>query len=104
MLNLVSCLAVLQQRNYYVEMWTPGFIGTLIFGMLAGWITGVLTRGRGYGCVVDILLGLIGAFIGRFIFAKLGIVVFGFIGNLAAAVVGAVVLVAAVRLIAGSRD
>lgn len=104
MWNIAANLTFLQQHNYYVEMWTPGFIGTLIFGMLAGWITGVLTRGRGYGCVVDIILGLIGAFIGRFIFQKLGIVVFGFIGNLAAAVVGAVVLVAIVRLIAGSRD
>jgi uncharacterized membrane protein YeaQ/YmgE (transglycosylase-associated protein family) len=103
-LNVATSLLLIQPRNYYVELFTPGFIGTLIFGMLAGWLTGVLTRGRGYGCIVDILLGLIGAFIGNFIFAKLGIAVFGFVGNLAAAVVGAVVLVAAVRLIAGSRD
>lgn len=104
MLKLAICLNLLQQKNYYVEMWTPGFIGTLIFGMIAGWLTGVLTRGRGYGCIVDIILGLIGAFIGGFIFEKLHIPIFGFIGNLAAAVVGAVIMVAVVRLISGSRD
>jgi uncharacterized membrane protein YeaQ/YmgE (transglycosylase-associated protein family) len=104
MLNISTYLSPLQQHNYYVEMWTPGFIGTLIFGMLAGWLTGVLTRGRGYGCIVDIILGLIGAFIGGLIFEKLHIPVFGFIGNLAAAVVGAVILVSIVRLISGSRD
>jgi uncharacterized membrane protein YeaQ/YmgE (transglycosylase-associated protein family) len=104
MTTLSVLLTALQRRDFYVEMWTPGFIGTLIFGMIAGWLTGVLTRGRGYGCIVDIILGLIGAFIGRWIFLKLGIVVLGFIGNLAAAVVGAVVLVAIVRLLTGSRE
>jgi uncharacterized membrane protein YeaQ/YmgE (transglycosylase-associated protein family) len=103
-----DCLASLLMQHshgggFFLE-WSPGLIGTLIFGMLAGWLTGVITRGRGYGCIVDILLGLIGAFIGRWIFFKLGIVAFGFIGNLAAAVVGAVVLVAIVRLIVGGRD
>ncbi len=103
MRGIAVFLNVLQHHDVYVE-WSPGFIGMLIFGMLAGWLTGVLTRGRGYGCIVDIILGLIGAFIGQWIFLKLNIPVYGFIGNLAAAVVGAVLLVAFVRLIAGGRD
>ena len=72
-------------------------------GLLAGWIAGHLTRGRGFGCVVDIVLGLIGAVVGGWIFTRLGIVALGFWGSLAAATVGAVLLVAIARLFAGSR-
>ncbi|HXZ14256.1 MAG TPA: GlsB/YeaQ/YmgE family stress response membrane protein [Candidatus Sulfotelmatobacter sp.] len=93
-----------QGREIFVQVTSPGFIGTIIIGLLAGWIAGTISRGRGYGCIVDIILGLIGAFVGRWIFTRLGIVVWGFWGTLAAATVGAVVLVAVARLIAGGRD
>ncbi len=93
-----------QTRDIFVQVTSPGFIGTIIIGLLAGWIAGTISRGRGYGCIVDIILGLIGAFVGRWIFTRLGIVVWGFWGTLAAATVGAVVLVAVARLIAGGRD
>jgi len=94
----------IQQRDFYVQVWTPGFIGTIVIGLLAGWIAGELMRGRGYGCIVNTLLGLIGAFIGRWIFLQLGIVTWGFVGTLAAATVGAIVLVAIARLISGSKN
>src|SRR5271156_3227468 len=90
-----------QEHAIYVEVTSPGFIATIIIGLLAGWIAGHLTRGRGFGCIVDVILGLIGAIIGRWIFLKLGIVVWGFWGSLAAATVGAVLLVAIARLFAG---
>jgi uncharacterized membrane protein YeaQ/YmgE (transglycosylase-associated protein family) len=93
-----------QQRDFYVQVWTPGFIGTIVIGLLAGWIAGELMRGRGYGCIVNTLLGLIGAFIGRWIFLQMGIVTWGFVGTLAAATVGAIVLVAVARLISGNKD
>jgi|SRR5580704_13471682 uncharacterized membrane protein YeaQ/YmgE (transglycosylase-associated protein family) len=93
-----------QQRDFYVQVWTPGFIGTIVIGLLAGWIAGELMRGRGYGCIVNTLLGLIGAFIGRWIFLQMGIVTWGFVGTLAAATVGAIVLVAVARLISGNKN
>jgi uncharacterized membrane protein YeaQ/YmgE (transglycosylase-associated protein family) len=68
-------------------------LGTIIIGLIAGWLAGLLMRGSGYGIIVDILLGLIGAVIGSWIFGALGIVVVGGIGYLAMATVGAVVLV-----------
>jgi uncharacterized membrane protein YeaQ/YmgE (transglycosylase-associated protein family) len=93
---------LLSQRDFYVEIWTPGFIGTIVIGLLAGWLAGKIARGRGFGCIVDIILGLIGAIIGRWIFLRLGIAApLGFIGALAAATVGAVLLVAIARLFAG---
>ena len=72
-------------------------IGTIILGLIAGWLTGLLMRGSGYGIIADILIGLVGAVIGRWIFSALGIVALGAVGYLAMAVVGAVALVAVVH-------
>lgn len=102
MLNLAAVF--FQGRELYVQIWTPGFIGTVVIGLLAGWIAGELMRGRGYGCIVNTLLGLVGAFVGRWVFFKLGIVTWGFVGSLAAATVGAILLVAIARLFSGGRD
>src|SRR5215469_1225333 len=74
-------------------------IGTIIIGLIAGWLAGMLMRGSGYGIIIDILLGLIGAVIGGWIFGALGIVVVGGIGYLAMATVGAVVLVGITHLL-----
>src|ERR1700722_17759697 len=101
---LQSVLAVFADDAYFVGVSSRGFLGWIIIGLLAGWIAGHLTRGRGFGCVVDIILGLIGAVIGGWIFTRLGIVTWGFWGSLAAATLGAVVLVVIARLFAGNRD
>lgn len=96
--------ALLSDRIYFVGVSSRGFISWIIIGLLAGWIAGHLARGRGFGCVVDVILGLIGAVIGGWIFTRLGISTLGFWGSLAAATVGAVLLVTVARLFAGSRD
>ena len=75
----------------------------LIAGLIAGWLTGKLVRGRGFGVIADILLGLIGAVIGQWIFRQLGVPAHGGIGFIAMAVVGAVILVGAIHLIRGNR-
>ena len=72
-------------------------IGTIILGLLAGWITGLVMRGSGYGGIADIILGLVGAVLGRWIFHALGIYAVGTVGHLVTAVVGAIVLVAIVH-------
>ena len=95
---------VLQERATFVGVSTPGFIGWIVIGLLAGWIAGHLSRGRGFGCLVDIILGLIGSVLGGWIFTRLGIVAMGFWGSLAAATVGAVILVSVARIFSGSRD
>jgi uncharacterized membrane protein YeaQ/YmgE (transglycosylase-associated protein family) len=89
--------------TYYAGVSSRGFLGWIVIGLLAGWLAGHFTRGRGFGCVVDVILGLIGGVIGGWIFTRLGISTFGFWGSLAAATVGAIVLVAIARLFAGSR-
>lgn len=96
--------AIVAVKTYIFGIETNGLIGWLIIGLLAGWIAGHVARGRGFGCIVDVILGLIGAVIGGWIFTKLGITAGGFLGSLAAATVGAIVLVAIARLFGGHHS
>jgi Predicted membrane protein len=91
----------LEQKVLVVEWWPRGLLAWLFLGLVAGWLAGKLSRGRGYGCLTDIILGLIGSFIGGWVFTKLGIFGGGFIFSLAAATLGAVILVAIVHLFTG---
>ena len=75
--------------------------GWIIIGLIAGWLAGKMSRGRGFGCLADIILGLIGALLGGWIFTKMGILGGGFVYSLAAATVGAMVLVSVARLFGG---
>jgi uncharacterized membrane protein YeaQ/YmgE (transglycosylase-associated protein family) len=81
-----------------------GIIGWLIVGLIAGWLAGKVSRGRGFGCIANIILGLVGAVLGGWIFTKLGIFGGGFIYSIAAATIGAVILVAIARLFSGGGD
>jgi len=92
---------LLEQKVLVVEWWPRGLAAWLFLGLVAGWLAGKLSRGRGYGCITDIILGLIGSFIGGWVFTKLGIFGGGFIFSLAAATLGAVILVAIVHLFTG---
>jgi uncharacterized membrane protein YeaQ/YmgE (transglycosylase-associated protein family) len=92
---------LMEQKVYVVEWWPRGLLAWLFLGLVAGWLAGKLSRGRGYGCITDIILGLIGSFIGGWVFTKLGIFGGGFIYSLAAATLGAVILVAIVHLFTG---
>jgi uncharacterized membrane protein YeaQ/YmgE (transglycosylase-associated protein family) len=93
---------LLQERAVYVG-YDGRFLGRLLMGALAGWLSGELIRGKGFGCIGNTLLGLVGAVIGGWLFGQLHIGTYGFIGGLAAATVGAVVLVALARAISGGN-
>lgn len=83
-----------------------GLIAWIIIGVIAGWLTGKIMKGSGYGFFVDMIVGLLGALVGGFLSAHLG---FGGVGqhgliiSICIAVVGAVILTAIVRAIAGNR-
>jgi uncharacterized membrane protein YeaQ/YmgE (transglycosylase-associated protein family) len=70
----------------------------IIVGLIAGWLAGTVSRGRGFGCLADIILGMVGAILGGWIFLKLGILGGGLLYSIAAATVGAVILVAVASL------
>ena len=70
-----------------------GLIGSIIVGILAGFLAGKLMRGGGFGCLMDLLLGVVGGFVGGMLFRALGISWNnGWIGEVGTAVVGAVLV------------
>jgi len=95
---------MLAQRTIGVWFETHGFVSWLLLGLIAGWLAGKLARGRGYGCITDIILGLIGSYLGGWIFVKLGIFGGGFLYSLAAATLGAVVLVSIAHLFSSGLE
>jgi len=82
-----------------------GILSWIIVGLIAGWLAGVVMRGRGYGLLGDIVIGIVGAVIGGFLAGALfntpdavnGIN----IGSIVVAFLGAVVLIAVVRALPG---
>ena len=80
-----------------------GWIGTLFIGALAGWIAEKVMKAD-HGLIMNIIVGIIGSYIGAFLANALGIrlgELFSgwFLGNLVVAAVGAIVLLWVVRLI-----
>lgn len=74
-------------------------IWVLLIGLIAGWLAGLIMKGRGFGLLGNIIVGVVGAFIGSWIFSALGLFVYGSLGTLFMAVVGAVVLLGLISLI-----
>jgi uncharacterized membrane protein YeaQ/YmgE (transglycosylase-associated protein family) len=71
----------------------------LVTGAVAGWLAGVLVKGRGFGLIGSIVVGVLGSIIGGALFDYLGIQPGGFFGYVAAATVGAAGLLFLVALI-----
>lgn len=80
-------------------------LGWLILGLIAGFIGSKIVNNSGQGVVVDIVLGIIGAFVGGFLFTRLGATgVDGFnIYSMFVAVVGAVIVLVLYHAITGRR-
>jgi uncharacterized membrane protein YeaQ/YmgE (transglycosylase-associated protein family) len=76
-----------------------GVVSWLLVGLLAGWIAGNVTRGSGFGCITNVVIGVIGAFIGGLILEVFNIDgTAGFLESLAIATLGAVLLLAIANL------
>ena len=76
------------------------FLWFILIGLTAGWLAGQLMKGGGFGVVGDIVVGVIGALLGGFLFRTLGMSDGGgLLGSLIVAVIGAVVLLFLLRLI-----
>ena len=72
-------------------------IWQIAIGILAGFLAGKIMRGRGFGILVDLLLGIVGSMIGGFVFGVLGLYSAGLVGQLVVATVGAMLLLFLVR-------
>ena len=74
----------------------------VIVGIVAGWLAGNIVRGGGYGLIGDLIVGVIGAFIGDWLLPQLGIHLgTGTVGLVVNATLGAIVLLILLRLISG---
>jgi uncharacterized membrane protein YeaQ/YmgE (transglycosylase-associated protein family) len=84
-----------------------GILIWIIVGIIAGWLAGLVMRGSGYGIVGDMVLGIVGALVGGFLAGALFNIPDPISGlnltTLIVAFLGAVIVVALVRLIAGNR-
>jgi uncharacterized membrane protein YeaQ/YmgE (transglycosylase-associated protein family) len=81
-------------------------IAWIVLGLVAGWLAGVVMRGGGYGLIGDLVLGVLGAFVGGWLWGALmhEDVMLGFnLPSLLIAVLGAIVLIAISRLFSGRR-
>jgi len=76
-----------------------GIIWWIVVGLIAGWAAGKIMKGGGYGIIADILLGIVGAFIGGWVVGQLGIGGGGLVWSILVAILGAVILIFLTRLI-----
>jgi len=74
----------------------------LLVGIIAGWLAGKMVRGAGFGILGDLLIGILGAFIGNWLLPRFGIHLgTGVVSAIVNATVGAIVLLLVVRLLRG---
>ena len=72
----------------------------LLVGLVAGSIAGLIVRGKGYGCIVNIVVGIIGAYFGNWLLNEMGITIHsGFLGTLITSVIGAVAFLLIINVI-----
>lgn len=77
-----------------------GILVWLLVGAIAGWLAGVVVKGGGFGVLVDVIVGIVGAFIGGWLAGVLGIHIgSGIIASIITATVGAIILLFILRII-----
>ncbi|MCW5601957.1 GlsB/YeaQ/YmgE family stress response membrane protein [Nitrosomonas sp.] len=76
-----------------------GLIIFMVIGAAAGWLAGILMKGRGFGPVGNIIIGIIGAIAGGLMFGLLGL-----IGSIVTAILGAALLLFLVWIITKSKS
>jgi uncharacterized membrane protein YeaQ/YmgE (transglycosylase-associated protein family) len=75
------------------------FLWFILIGIAAGWLAGQFMKGGGFGLVGDLIVGVIGALLGGWLFGMAGIAAVGLIGQLVVATIGAIVLILLLRLV-----
>ena len=81
-----------------------GIIAWLLVGLIAGFLAGQVMKGSGYGVVGDIVVGIVGAFIGGMLFGSFVSHDNALIGSIVVAFLGACILIFVVRAIAPGRS
>ena len=79
-----------------------GLIVILVVGLIAGWAAGQIVRGTGFGIIGDLVIGILGAFVGSWLLPRLGVHLgTGLLAAIVNATVGALVLLVVIGLVRG---
>ena len=74
----------------------------LLVGLVAGWLAGQIVRGTGFGIIGDIIIGILGAFVGSWLLPQTGIHLgTGLVAAIINATIGALILLLVVGLVRG---
>jgi uncharacterized membrane protein YeaQ/YmgE (transglycosylase-associated protein family) len=71
----------------------------LFIGGVIGWLAGLITRGRGFGVIGDIVVGIVGAILGGWTAGVMGLYTSSSVGAFLVALAGAVILVGLTRFV-----
>ena len=85
-----------------MHMSNQSLLVILLVGIVAGWLAGQIVRGTGFGIIGDLLVGIVGAFIGNWLLPRIGVHLgTGVVSAIVNATVGAILLLIVVRLFRG---
>jgi uncharacterized membrane protein YeaQ/YmgE (transglycosylase-associated protein family) len=91
------------QMHGLLSMPGVGFLGMLIIGILAGWVAEKITSSD-HGILTNLLVGIAGSFVGGSLASLLNIELYGWLGNLLVASVGAILLLWFWRAVSAYRS
>jgi uncharacterized membrane protein YeaQ/YmgE (transglycosylase-associated protein family) len=87
-----------------VHLSNQSLLVIVLVGIVAGWLAGRVMEGGGFGLIGDLIVGLVGAFIGDWLMPRLGIHLgVGIVALIINAFIGAVVLLLILRFVVGGR-
>jgi len=71
---------------------------SLLIGLVSGWLAGMISRGGGFGIWGDLVVGVIGSFIGGYVFNLIGLSAYGILGSIISSTIGAIILLWIIRM------
>ncbi|KXK40691.1 MAG: GlsB/YeaQ/YmgE family stress response membrane protein [Saprospiraceae bacterium] len=81
-----------------------GIIVTIILGAIAGWLGSQIYKGSGLGLIGNLVVGILGGFVGYWGLGKLGVNLGGgYLGYILTAAIGAIVLLFLINLVTGKK-
>ena len=73
---------------------------TILIGLAAGYVAGILFKGHGFGLIGNIIIGILGAVLGNILLAELGVhLADGLAGQLINAIIGSLVLLVIIAVL-----
>jgi uncharacterized membrane protein YeaQ/YmgE (transglycosylase-associated protein family) len=85
-----------------MHMSSESLLVIIVVGIIAGWLAGLIVQGTGLGVIGDLIIGIVGAFIGDWVLPRVGIHLgTGLVSAIINATIGAVILLLLIRLVRG---